>query len=78
MAPIAIPSPQHWARCHQNPEPLWAGNWWHEGARVFQIEAERPIKQTHGTGQHKGRDIAPTNAPEPAPIKVFTSPGFEL
>ena len=36
--------------------------------------AERPIKQTHGTGQHKGRDIAPTNAPEPAPIKVFTSP----
>ena len=49
-----------------------------KGARVFQIEAERPIKQTHGTGQHKGRDIAPTNAPEPAPIKVFTSPGFEL
>ena len=49
-----------------------------KGARVFQIEAERPIKQTHGTGQHKGRDIAPTNAPEPAPVKVFTSPGFEL
>ena len=49
-----------------------------KGARVFQIEAERPIKQTHGTGQHKGRDIAPDAAPQPASVKVFTSPGFEL
>ena len=45
-----------------------------KGARVFQIEAERPIKQTHGTGHRKGRDIAPTNAPEPAPVKVSPHP----
>ena len=49
-----------------------------KGARVFQVEAARPIKQTHGSGHHKGRDIAPNDAPEAAPANVFTSPGFEL
>lgn len=49
-----------------------------KGARVFQIEAVRPIKQTHGTGHRKGQDIAPTEAPKTAATKVFTSPGFEL
>jgi integrase len=49
-----------------------------KGARVFQIEATRPIKQTHGSGHRKGRDIAPNASPQPAPVNVFTSPGFEL
>ena len=42
-----------------------------KGARVFQVEAERPIKQTHGTGFATKKNIAPVSV---AP--VFTSPNF--
>ena len=42
-----------------------------KGARVFQVEAERPIKQTHGTGFATKKNIAPVPV---AP--VFTSPSF--
>lgn len=48
-----------------------------KGARVFQVEATRPIKQTHGTGRTKGRDAAlPVVAPVVA--AVFTSPSFGI
>lgn len=48
-----------------------------KGARVFQVEATRPIKQTHGTGHTKGRDAAlPVVAPVVA--AVFTSPSFGI
>ena len=44
-----------------------------KGARVFEVEAARPIKQTHGTG-HKSGTPAPV-APA-VPVAVFTSPNF--
>lgn len=45
-----------------------------KGARVFQVEATRPIKQTHGNGNRKAQSIAPVQAAPVAP--VFTSPSF--
>lgn len=45
-----------------------------KGARVFQVEATRPIKQTHGNGNRKAQSIAPVQATPVAP--VFTSPSF--
>jgi integrase len=49
-----------------------------KGKRVFQVEAARPIKQTHGSGHRVGRQIAPNAPAQPAPVAVFTSPGFTL
>ncbi len=49
-----------------------------KGKRVFQVEAARPIKQTHGSGHRTGRQIAPNAPAQPAPVAVFTSPGFAL
>ncbi len=49
-----------------------------KGQRVFQVEAARPIKQTHGSGHRTGRQIAPNAPAQPAPFAVFTSPGFTL
>jgi integrase len=46
-----------------------------KGARVFQVEATRPIKQTHGTGHTKGRNAAPLTV-APVLVPVFTSPNF--
>ena len=48
-----------------------------KGAAVFQVKATRPIKQTHGSGHRAGRGIAPTAAPQVAPVNVFTSPSFD-
>jgi integrase len=45
-----------------------------KGARVFQVEAARPIKQTHGNGNRKAQSVAPVHATPVAP--VFTSPSF--
>lgn len=45
-----------------------------KGARVFQVEAARPIKQTHGNGSRKAQSVAPVQAASVAP--VFTSPSF--
>ena len=45
-----------------------------KGARVVQVEATRPIKQTHGNGNRKAQSIAPVQAAPVAP--VFTSPSF--
>lgn len=47
-----------------------------KGARVFQVEAPRPIKNTHGNGTRKVPSVAPVQATPVVP--VFTSPGFGI
>lgn len=47
-----------------------------KGARVFQVEAPRPIKQTHGNGNRKAQSVAPVQAAPVVP--VFTSPNFGI
>ena len=45
-----------------------------KGARVFQVEATRAIKQTHGNGNRKAQSVAPVQAVPSLP--AYTSPGF--
>lgn len=47
-----------------------------KGTRVFQVEAPRPIKQTHGNGNRKVQSVAPVQAAPVVP--VFTSPNFGI
>ena len=66
------------ARGHQNPKPLWAGNWWHEGGTSLSNRGRAPHKADarHRTAQ-RPRHCA-HQCPGTRANQGFHLPGFEL